>query len=110
MTLKVEPINRPEWTPLAVEGCRGVEAKGLIRLEHFSMAMLCFSRHATIHEHPADHDIDVICLEGQGFTSVASEIAPIKADERVRWPAGKSHRLWTEDSEMLTLMVEHLRS
>ncbi len=70
--------------------------------------MLRFRRHGTIHEHPAEHDVDVICLEGQGMTSVGSERAAIRAGERVRWPANVSHRLWTEGDEMVTLMIEHL--
>jgi hypothetical protein len=28
--------------------------------------------------------------------------------QRVIWPAGLSHRLWTEGSEMETLMVERI--
>lgn len=109
MTLKAKPINRPAWTPLPEEGCHGVEAKGLIKLDHLSLTMLRFDHNATIREHPADHNIDVICLVGQGFTSVDGEVTAIIADERVHWPAGKLHRLWTKDSEMVTLMVEHIR-
>lgn len=37
------------------------------------------------------------------FTSVNGEQSPIQAGERVRWPAGRMHRLWTEESEMVTL-------
>jgi hypothetical protein len=39
--------------------------------------------------------------------SVDGSPAPIAAGETVRWPAGRPHRLWTEDSMMVTLMVEH---
>ena len=109
MTLKAKPINHPAWTPLSEEGSHGVEAKGLIKLDHLSLTMLRFDHNATIHEHPADHNSDVICLVGQGFTSVDGEVTAIIADERVHWPAGKPHRLWTKDSEMVTLMVEHVR-
>ena len=72
--------------------------------------MLRFRKNATIHEHPADIEIDVICLEGEGFTSVSGERAPFHAGQRVRWPAGQPHRLWTEETEMITLMVEHLNT
>ena len=42
----------------------------------------------TIHEHSADIDIDLICLEGSGFTSLDGTPAEIRAGESVRWPAG----------------------
>jgi quercetin dioxygenase-like cupin family protein len=108
MTLIVEPFNRPDWTPLPYEGCREVEARGLVRLPHLSVAMLRFSPHGTIHEHAAEIEIDVLCLEGEGWTSVAGERAPLRAGQRVRWPAGQAHRLWTDGQPMLTLMLEHL--
>ncbi len=72
-----------------------------------SLALLRFAVGGTIHEHPADIDIDVICLEGHGMTSVGGIAAELHASEQVRWPAGLAHRLWTEDSGMLTLMVEY---
>jgi quercetin dioxygenase-like cupin family protein len=109
MPIDIQPINRPEWTPLPFEGCRNVDSKGLLRLDHLSLAMLRFGPEGTIHEHAADIVIDVICLEGEGFTSVAGETALLHAGERVCWPAGAQHRLWTEASSMITLMVEHLK-
>lgn len=108
--LKIEPVKRPNWTPLPYEGCYHVEAKSLLSLAHLGIAMLRFGRHGTIHEHAADIDIDVICLEGEGFTSVGYAQAAIHAGERVRWSAGLPHRLWTEESEMVTLMVEHTKT
>ena len=108
MTLEVLPVKRPSWTPLPFEGCVNVSAKALLSLPHLSIAMLRFDKQATIHEHAAEIDIDVICLGGSGFTSVGKEQSPIFEGERVRWPAGKPHRLWTTDDEMLTLRVEHL--
>jgi quercetin dioxygenase-like cupin family protein len=109
MPVPVFPVNRPEWTPLAYAGCHNVDSKGLLRLDHLSLAMLRFAPHGTIHEHPAGFDIDVICLEGEGFTSVGGEVAPLHAGERVHWPAGAPHRLWTEESTMITLMVEQVQ-
>jgi quercetin dioxygenase-like cupin family protein len=85
-----------------------VASKSLLRLDHLAVAMLRFGAKATIHEHPAPMDIDVICLEGQGMTRVGDEQAPLHAGERVRWPANIPHCLWTEGSEMITLMIEHL--
>ncbi len=110
MPLNVQSIPRPSWTPLPYEGCYGVEGKALLSLDHLGIAMLRFGPNASIHEHPAEIEIDVICLEGEGMTSVGSEKAPLRAGERVRWPAGAPHRLWTEGHEMLTLMVEHSQS
>ena len=109
MPPEILPIKRPTWTPLPYEGCVGVYVKSLLTLDQLGIAMLKFEPNATIHEHDAPFDIDVICLEGSGFTSVDGEQALIKAGERVRWPAGKMHRLWTEAGELVTLMVEHGR-
>ena len=107
MNLEILPVKRPNWTPVPNEGCVNVYSKALLVLDHLGIAMLKVDPHGTIHEHDAPFDIDVICLEGSGFTSVDGEWAGIEAGERVRWPAGKMHRLWTEESEMVTLMVEH---
>jgi hypothetical protein len=38
---------------------------------------------------------------------VAGETAPLEEGQQARWPKGIPHRLWTEDSTMTTLMVEH---
>ena len=109
MAPDIQPISGPEWAPLPYEGCVGVEVKRLLRLPHLSIAMLRFTPGGMIHEHPAPMDIDVVCLEGQGFTSVDGVAAPFVAGQRVRWPREVSHKLWTEDQPMITLMVEHRR-
>lgn len=105
--LKVESFQRPDWTDLPYEECHNVSFKALQRLPDFALAMLKFEPGGTIHEHPADYDIDVYCLEGEGMVSMGNEQAPIKAGERIRWLAGLNHQLWTLDSTMITLMVEH---
>jgi quercetin dioxygenase-like cupin family protein len=64
---------------------------------------------STTDEHDAPHEIEVLCLEGNGFVSLEGNAAPIGAGEAVRWPAGHPHRLWTEGSTMVTLMVERPR-
>ena len=110
MALKITPVKQATWAPFEHEGCVNVEYKSFLRRDgRVALAMLRFGKRATIHEHPADIDVDVICLEGEGFTSVVAEQAPIQAGQRVHWPAGKPHCLWTENSEMITLMVEHLK-
>jgi quercetin dioxygenase-like cupin family protein len=68
--------------------------------------MLRFEPNATIHEHPGESETIVICVEGEGFTSVGRESAAIREGETVRWPKDIPHRLWTEDATMRTLMVE----
>ncbi len=108
MVLEVLPAKQTDWKLLPDEGCVNVRYKPLLKQEHLALAMLYFDKKATIHEHSADFDVDVVCLEGAGFTSVGKEQAPLFAGDRVRWPSGKLHRLWTTDSEMITLMVEHV--
>jgi quercetin dioxygenase-like cupin family protein len=88
-------------------GCKNVEGKVLLVEPSLVLALLRFQPHGTIHEHSADFEIDVICLDGEGFTSVDAEIATLAAGQIVRWPALHQHRLWTDDSTMQTLMVEH---
>jgi quercetin dioxygenase-like cupin family protein len=101
------PVPRPEWSPLPFEECVGVEGKVLLRSERLVLALLRFAPGGSIHEHDAPMEIDVVCLEGEGFVSVDAESFPFRAGESVRWPAGAMHRLWTEGTAMTTLMVEH---
>jgi quercetin dioxygenase-like cupin family protein len=103
---EITPWPRPEWSPLPYEGCVGVDGKVLVREDDFFVAMLRFQPDATIHEHPGPNDTVVVCLEGGGFTSVAGESAPIREGEKVFWPRGVPHRLWTDESTMKTLMIE----
>jgi quercetin dioxygenase-like cupin family protein len=106
VTLDISLVPRAEWSPLPLEGCVGVEGKVLVREADFLIAMLRFPQHATIHEHPGPTDTLVVCIEGDGFTSVAGETEPLRSSERAFWPANVPHRLWTEDTTMTTLMVE----
>jgi quercetin dioxygenase-like cupin family protein len=69
--------------------------------------MLRFGRKATIHAHAADFEVDVICIEGAGFVRVGGATSRFGAGQRVRWPSGVIHRLWTENSMLVTLRVEH---
>jgi quercetin dioxygenase-like cupin family protein len=110
LTLDIRSIPREGWDPLPGEGVVGVVGRVLVREEDFFVAELRFSEHATIHEHPGDNDTIVVCLAGEGFTSVAGESAPLREGQQVRWPKGITHRLWTEGSTMTTLMVERTAS
>ena len=102
-------MPRPDWSPLPRPGCVNVGGKVLLVTEALGLAMLRFSPRGTIDEHSADHDVDVVCLEGAGYASVEDEVAELRAGQAVRWPRLRLHRLWTGDAGMLTLVVEHLR-
>ena len=106
MTVDIRPFPRPEWSPLPFDGAVGVDGKVLVREWGFFIALLRFAEHATIHEHPGVNDTVVMCIEGEGFTSVGDDVAPLREGEQVRWPKGVRHRLWTEASTMRTLMFE----
>jgi quercetin dioxygenase-like cupin family protein len=104
---EVQPVPRWGWSPLPREGCHNVEGRVLLTLSPDSyVSMLRFGRNGNIDEHADDEHVhEVICLEGSGFTSVAGEAAPLRAGERVTWPPGVMHGLWTDGEEMTTLMV-----
>jgi quercetin dioxygenase-like cupin family protein len=85
-----------------------VEGKVLLDSPDLGLALLRFGPNSTIDEHPAPYPIDVVCLEGEGLFSVDGQAAPLRAGERVQWPANRPHQLWTEGAAMLTLMVEHV--
>jgi quercetin dioxygenase-like cupin family protein len=106
VTVDVAGVPRPEWSPLPGEGHVGVEGKVLVREDGFFIALLRFAPHATVHEHPGASDTLVVCIDGEGLTSVGSESARLRESERAFWPAGVPHRLWTEETTMTTLMVE----
>ncbi len=102
-------VPRPDWTPVPRDGCLNVESKVLLALEGLVVAMLKFDAEGTIDEHDAPHDIDVVCLEGEGFVSVEDRVHEFHAGQSIRWPARLLHRIWTGDRSMVTLMVEHPR-
>jgi quercetin dioxygenase-like cupin family protein len=107
MSVDIRPFPRLGWDPLPGDGVVGVVGRVLVREGDYFVAQLRFSEHATIHEHPGDNGTVVVCLEGEGFTSVAGETAPLREGQQARWPRGIPHRLWTEGSAMTTLMIEH---
>ena len=110
MTVDIRPIPRHGWDPLPGEGVVGVVGRVLVREEDFFVAELRFAKHATVHEHPGENDTIVVCLDGEGLTSVAGETARLSEGQQARWPRGIPHRLWTEGSTMTTLMVERARA
>jgi quercetin dioxygenase-like cupin family protein len=106
MTVDIRTSPRPDWSPLPFDGCVGVEGKVLVREPDFFVAMLRFAPGGTIHEHPGPNDTIVVCLDGEGLTSVAGEVARLEAGQQARWPKDVPHRLWTEGTTMTTLMIE----
>jgi quercetin dioxygenase-like cupin family protein len=102
----IEQMPRPIWQPLARQGAVGVTGRVLLNRSGVAIANLKFAPGATLDEHSAPFEIDVICLDGQGFVSIDGKSATFRAGDRVVWPAGINHRLWTENSAMETLMVE----
>jgi hypothetical protein len=110
MPLDLQQIRQDGWTPLPFEGCRNVYVKMLIKLDHLGLAMLRFDPDGTIHEHAAEIESEVSCLEGEGMISMGDEQSSFKAGQRLRWTVGIMHRLWTNDTTMLTLMVEHYKT
>jgi quercetin dioxygenase-like cupin family protein len=102
----IDSFPRPDWTPLPYDGCVNVEGRVVLHEDELALALLRFAPHGTIHEHPGESDAVVACLDGEGFTSVGPDVFPLAAGQRVRWPPGIPHRLWTEDSTMTTLMIE----
>lgn len=102
----VRPVPKPEWQPLKRDGAVGVEYRVLSRRRGLVIANLRFAPGATIDEHSASFEIDVVCLSGEGFTSVGGESASFRCGETVTWPAHVSHRLWTHGESMETLMIE----
>jgi quercetin dioxygenase-like cupin family protein len=106
MSIDVRPFPRLGWDPLPGDGVVGVVGRVLVSEDDFFVAQLRFSEHATIQPHPGDRDTIVVCIEGEGFTSVADETVPLREGQQARWPRGITHGLWTEGSTMTTLMVE----
>jgi quercetin dioxygenase-like cupin family protein len=78
----------------------------LVRETDFFVAILRFPPNATIDEHSGSNDTLVVCIEGEGLTSVGNVTSSLRDGERVFWPANVPHRLWTEGASMKTLMVE----
>ncbi len=114
MTVDIRPIPRPGWDPLPGEGVVGVVGRVLVRegpdpaRPDLMVAQLRFSEHATIEPHAGERDAIVVCIEGEGFTSVGDERSPLREGQQERWPKGVVHGLWTEGSTMSTLMIERL--
>jgi quercetin dioxygenase-like cupin family protein len=102
----IEQMPRLNWEPLRRPGTVGVTYRVMLQRAGIAVANLKFASNATIDEHSASIEIDVLCVDGEGFVSVGNESSPFRAGQRVVWPAGVNHRLWTEGASMETLMIE----
>src|SRR5206468_1974443 len=76
VTVDIRPFPRLGWDPLP--NSTGIVGRVLIREDDFFVAQLRFSDHAAITEHAGDNDAIVVCLEGEGFTSVAGEVSTLR--------------------------------
>ncbi len=72
------------------------------------VAMLRLGTHANTDIHPAPYDIHVLCIDGCGFAMCGGEVTELKSVESVLWPKGEAHNIYTENSTMSTIMVEHV--
>ena len=75
---KAQNQPKPNWAPLPGPGCANVEFRVLLGSDGIMLANLRFSPDATIDEHDAPYDVDVVCLTGSGFTPIGSVTFPIK--------------------------------
>jgi quercetin dioxygenase-like cupin family protein len=108
MQREPQPPLQPGWMPLTRPGCVNVEGRLLLVREGLAVAMLRFAPRGTLDEHATAYEVDVVCLEGEGYVSVEDRVNTFSVGQRLTWPAGPVHRLWTADRGMITLMVEHL--
>lgn len=88
-----------------MNGFVNIEGKVFLDEPEIGVAMLRFGPNASFPEHAGATDNWVVCVEGSGFTRVGGEEAAIRAGQKVFWPKGVQHRLWTKQSGMVTLMV-----
>lgn len=104
--MDIQAFTRPRWEPLPREGCHNVEGRVLIyEKSRFLLSTLRFGKGGTIDEHPGDSEAEVYCLEGTGFVSVGESVSSFEAGQRVLWPKGINHKLWTTETEMQVLIV-----
>jgi quercetin dioxygenase-like cupin family protein len=109
MTEEPQPALDSDWQPLPRRGCVNVDSRRLLVRDGLALALLRFQPAGTIDEHAAPHDVDVVCLDGEGYISVEDRVNTFAAGQWLTWPAGQVHRLWTAERGMVTLMVERLR-
>ncbi len=84
-------------------GCTNLEATPILAeplvVEHH------YGPGGGMREHAADEAILCVCIAGQGFVKVGDETSELRANQAVAWPAGETHRVWTEDHSMTVLLM-----
>lgn len=68
----IEQMPRARWEPLSRQGAVGVTGRVMLQRAGITIANLGFSVNATIDEHSAPYEIDVICIAGGFSTSISS--------------------------------------
>ena len=106
--MQINPFPQPEWLPKRNDAAVGIDVKVLLQDKRLLVAQLRFAAHASFEAHDAPWDCHVMCLEGSGHVRVGDETARLAAGQSVLWPKAVVHQLWTDDSTMITLMIEHL--
>ena len=106
--MEKNPFPKPDWQALRKEGCEGVEARVCLVDTRSVVAMLRLGKQSNTDIHPAPYDIHVLCIEGSGFAMSGGEVISIHSGESVLWPKGEEHNIYTEGSEMTTIMIEHV--
>ena len=102
------PFPKPDWVTKSNDDAINVEMRLMLQHSSLTVAELRFGPFASFSAHDAPWSCHVLCLEGRGFVQVGNEKQTLSAGESVFWPARVMHRLWTEDSTMVTQMIEHL--
>lgn len=67
-----------------------------------------FEPRASIDEHSAPNPIIFVVIGGAGFVRIGGpdgETRAIQAGDAVLWPAGLDHTVWTENTQMLAIVV-----
>ena len=102
----IEQTPRLNLEPIRRQGTIVVNGRVLLNRSGIVIASLKFAPGATIAEHSASIEIDVLCLDDQGFVSIDGKSSTFRANGFIVWPAGVNHRLGTENAAMETLLVE----
>lgn len=67
-----------------------------------------FEARASIDEHSAPNPIIFVVIGGAGFVRIGGsdgETRALQAGDAVLWPAGLEHTVWTENAQMLAIVV-----
>jgi quercetin dioxygenase-like cupin family protein len=111
MPIRRTKAARWSWQPLEMRGCHGVVARVLCSREDLVALLVRFEPGGSTCEQASDHPTEVLCLEGAGRASVreGSETSEFEISEGhgLQWTPGCLHRIWTTDSEMTALLLEH---